>query len=36
MLLDIYQEQQDVREAEQVLNEQGGIGLSDLKTQYGL
>ena len=36
MLLEIYQEQLDVREAEQVLNEKGGIGLNDLKTKYGL
>jgi hypothetical protein len=36
MLLEIYQEELDVREAEQVLNEKGGIGLNDLKAKYGL
>ncbi len=36
MLLEIYQEELDVREAEQVLNEEGGIGLNDLKAKYGL
>jgi len=36
MLLEAYQEELDVREAEQVLKEEGGIGLNDLKTKYGL
>ena len=36
MLLEAYQEELDVREAEQVLKEEGGIGLSDLKAKYGL
>lgn len=34
--LDSYQEELDVREAEQVLNEKGGMGLNDLKAKYGL
>ncbi len=36
MLLEIYQEELDVREAEQVLKEEGGISLNDLKAKYGL
>ena len=36
MLLEIYQEELDIREAEQILNEEGGIGLNDLKAKYGL
>jgi hypothetical protein len=36
MLLETYQEELDVREAEQVLNEKGGISLNDLKAKYGL
>ena len=36
MLLEVYQEELDVREAEQVLKEEGGIELNDLKTKYGL
>jgi len=36
MLLEAYQEELDVREAEQVLKEEGDIGLSDLKAKYGL
>ncbi len=36
MLLEIYQEELDVREAEQVLKEEGGINLNDLKAKYGL
>jgi hypothetical protein len=36
MLLEAYRDELDVREAEQVLNEEGGIRLNDLKTKYGL
>ena len=36
MLLEAYQEELDVREAEQVLKEEGGIGLNDLKAKCGL
>jgi hypothetical protein len=36
MLLEVYQEELDVREAEQVLKEEGGICLNDLKAKYGL
>jgi len=36
MLLEIYQEELDVREAEQILKEEGGISLNDLKAKYGL
>ena len=36
MLLEAYQEELDVREAEQVLKEEVGIGLNDLKAKYSL
>lgn len=36
MLLEIYQEELDVREAEQVLKEEGGLCLNGSKSKYGL
>lgn len=36
LLLEIYQDELDVREAEQALNETGGIGLNALKAKYNL
>jgi hypothetical protein len=36
ILLENYQDELDVKEAEQVLQESGGISLSELKNKYGL
>jgi hypothetical protein len=34
--LENYQDEQDAKEAEQVLQESGGISLAELKNKYGL
>lgn len=36
MLFEIYQDEIDVKEAEQALKEQGGISLAELKAKYAL
>jgi hypothetical protein len=36
ILLENYQDAQDIKEAEQALQESGGISLSELKAKYGL
>ena len=36
ILLENYQDELDIKEAEQVLQESGGISLSELKNKYGL
>ncbi len=36
MLFEIYQDEIDVKEAEQTLKEQGGLSLAELKTKYDL
>ncbi|MFI3190730.1 hypothetical protein BCS42_04045 [Crenothrix sp. D3] len=36
ILLENYQDELDVKEAEQALKESGGISLSELKNKYGL
>jgi hypothetical protein len=36
ILLENYQDELDIKEAEQVLQESGGISLSELKKKYGL
>ncbi|MGH8475958.1 MAG: hypothetical protein ACRERV_09640 [Methylococcales bacterium] len=36
MLLEAYQDQQDMKDAEQALKEPGGISLPELRNKYGL